>query len=249
MDEKETKIETSIPEGITPPNCGSHVRGGSGSCGKHLDDLYREKISNSIRIGFETLSNSLVECALILSSEDYAKSLVKERKDKKEKEEAKKKEEEEKKKKMKEESEKILSLYKEKLKDQIYSTNLSDNEKAEIFHTLITNEPYGAMTLQSIENSIASNVSKFVKTAFCSAIKEVKPEFGSLDETSNFDPMMLAMIVPNAIIPPISLIALTSSDGKSAPADPMMFMMMNGMNGNASNILPLLMMKPKSTWI
>ena len=90
MDEKETKNETLIPEGITPPNCGSHAKCDFESCGRkfktHLDDLYREKISNSIRIGFDTLSNSLVECALILSSEDYANSLVKER-------EAKKKEE------------------------------------------------------------------------------------------------------------------------------------------------------------
>lgn len=246
MDEKETKIETSIPEGITPPNCGSHVRGSSGSCGKHFDDLYREKISNSIRIGFENLSNSLVECALILSSKDYADSLVKKREAKKEKEEAKKKEEEEKKQKMKEESEKILSLYKEKLKDQIYSTNLSDDEKAEIFHTLIADTPYGAMSLHSIENSIACNVSQFVKKAFCSAIKEVKPEF-VLDETMNFDYMMLSMIVPSAKIPPITLLALTSNDGKIAPADPMMFMMMNGMNGNASNILPLFMMKQKKS--
>lgn len=90
-----------------------------------------KKISNSIRIGFETLGNSLVECALILSSEDYAKSLVKEREaKKKEKEEAKKKEDEEKKKKMKEESEKILGLYKEKLKDQIYPMDISDDEKS-----------------------------------------------------------------------------------------------------------------------
>ena len=60
------------------PNCGSHVKHET-----HLEDLYREKISNSIRLGFESLSNSLVECALILSSEEYAKSLLKEREDKK----------------------------------------------------------------------------------------------------------------------------------------------------------------------
>ena len=257
MDEKEEKNETPIQEGITPPNCGSHVkpefphqqmcgRGLGMPCGStHLDEIYREKISESIKNGFETLSNSLVECALILSSEDYAKSLVKEREDKKREEEAKKKEEEENRKRMKEESEKILDLYKEKLKDQIYSTNLSDDEKAEIFHTLIADAPYGARTLQSIENSIACNVSQFVKKAFCGAIKEVKPEL-VLDETMNFDPMMLAMIVPSARIPPITFMALTSRDGKSAPIDPMLFMMMNGMNSNASEALPFLMMNSKN---
>lgn len=50
-----------------------------------------ENILNSIRLGFESLSNSLVECALILSSEDYAKSFIKEREDKKKEEETKKK--------------------------------------------------------------------------------------------------------------------------------------------------------------
>ena len=245
MDEKEEKNETPIPEGITPPNCCSHTRRDFGSCGKNLDDLYSERISNSIKIGFKTLSDSLVECALILSSEDYAKSLVKEREDRKREEEAKKKEEEENRKRIKEKSEKILDLYKEKLKDQIYSTNLSDDEKAEIFHTLIADTPYGARTLQSIENSIACNVSQFVKKAFCSAIKEIQPEF-VLDETMNFDCMMLAMIVPSAKIPPITLLALTSNDGKSAPTDPMMFMMMNGMNGNTSKILPFLMMNSKN---
>ena len=69
-----------------------------------------ENISNSIKIGFKTLSNSLVECALILSSEDYAKSVIKER-------EAKKKKEKETNKTLKEDSEKILNLFKEKLKD------------------------------------------------------------------------------------------------------------------------------------
>ena len=204
------------------PNCGSHVKE------THLDDLYREKISNSIRIGFEFLSNSLVECALILSSEDYAKSLVKEREAKKEKEEAKKKEDEKDERKIEktlnlyEESEKILDLYKEKLKDQIYSTNLPDHEKGEIFYSLISNEPFGGRSIQSIRNCI--NVSQFVKKAFCSAIKEVKPYFGSLivDETMNFDPMLLAMIIPNAIIPPLSLMALTSSDGKFAHTNPIL---------------------------
>ena len=61
------------------PNFGSREKHAS-----KIEDL--EKISNSIKIGFESLSNSLLECALILSSEEYAKSLVKER-------EAKKKEE------------------------------------------------------------------------------------------------------------------------------------------------------------
>lgn len=202
------------------PNCGSHVKHES-----HLNDLYREKISNSIKIGFETLGNSLVECALILSSEDYAKSLVKEREAKKEKEEAKKKEAEEKNKKLKEESEKILDLYKEKLKDQIYSMDISDDKKAEIFHTLIADEPYGVMTLQSIENSIACNVSQLVKKAFCDAIKEAKPELRKLitNETMNIDPMMLAMVMPSVKIPPLSFMALTSNDGEGV-TNPMALM-------------------------
>ena len=37
------------------PNCESHVK-----CNSNLEDLYKEKISNSIRIGFESLSDSLV---------------------------------------------------------------------------------------------------------------------------------------------------------------------------------------------
>ena len=65
------------------PNFRSHVKHTS-----NLEDLYREKISNSIKIGFESLSNSLIECALILSSEEYAKSLIKEREAKKKEEES-----------------------------------------------------------------------------------------------------------------------------------------------------------------
>ena len=113
-----------------------------------------ENISNSIRLGFESLSNSLVECALILSSEEYAKSLIKEREDKKKEEETKKKEEEtkkkeeetkkkkenEKKKSVKENSEKFLNIYKEKLKNQLQSINISDDEKSELIRLLTTNE-------------------------------------------------------------------------------------------------------------
>ena len=68
-----------------------------------------ENISNSIKIGFETLSNSLVECALILSSEDYAKSVIKER-------EAKKKKENETNKTLKEDSEKNPKYFQRKVK-------------------------------------------------------------------------------------------------------------------------------------
>ena len=117
------------------PNCGSRVKHET-----HLEDLYREKISNSIRLGFESLSNSLVECALILSSEEYAKSLVKEREAKKKEEEIKKKEENEKNKSVKENSEKFLNIYKEKLKNQLQSINVSDDEKSELIRLLTTNE-------------------------------------------------------------------------------------------------------------
>lgn len=214
MDEKKEKNKTQIPEGNVPPNCASHIRD-FGSCRRNLEDLYKEKISNSIRIGFESLSNSLVECALILSSEDYAKSLVKEREDKKiekakKMEEAKKKDEE-RMKKTKEESGKIIDLYKEKLKDKIYSMNISDNKKSDIFNTLIADDLKGVDLLKYTGNEITQNVKK----AFCDAVKEVRPEIGVLlNESINFDPMMLALIGPGIKIPSLTLLNLTLGDNE-----------------------------------
>jgi len=237
MDEKN---ESTIPGGFIPPNWGSHVKHDFGSCGRNLEDLYREKISNSIKIGFESLSNSLVECALILSSEDYAKSFVEERKAKKEKEETKKKEEEEKKKKTKEESEKFLNLYKEKLKIRIHSMNISDVEKDEIIQSFTGSEPLKANPSRSIKTSI-NDISPFVKKAFCDTIKEVKPEFGKMiiGDSMNFDPMMLSLIVPEGtLLPPLTIMALNLNDSKMPSPNPFMFMMMCG--ADKSKILPYL---------
>lgn len=219
--------------GFNLPNCGSHVK---------RDDSI-EKISKSIRLGFESLSNSLVECALILSSEDYAKSLVKEWEAKKKEKEETKKKDEEKKKKMKENSVKVIDLFKQKLKDQIFSIeNISDDEKNKIFNLFITNRPtFDSMTsIKSI-----SGLSINVKKAFSDAIKELKPEFAALfNEQVNFDPMLLSMSLPYVEIPPLSFMALTLGDGKTLP-DPMTFMMMNGTNGDM-NFLPFLMMNANS---
>ena len=181
-----------------------------------------ENISNSIKIGFETLSNSLVECALILSSEDYAKSVIKER-------EAKKKKEKETNKTLKEDSEKILNIFKEKLKDQIYSTNLPDDKKSEIFNSLISDNLIKSRTLQSIENSIGYSISKIVKKAFCDAIIEVKPELGKMiNDEMNFDPIMLTMIVPYVTIPPLLFMSLDDNCRPESPIpDPLMIALMN----------------------
>ena len=181
-----------------------------------------ENISNSIKIGFETLSNSLVECALILSSEDYAKSVIKER-------EAKKKKEKETNKTLKEDSEKILNIFKEKLKDQIYSTNLPDDKKSEIFNSLISDNLIKSRTLQSIENSIGYSISKIVKKAFCDAIIEVKPELGKMiNDEMNFDPIMLTMIVPYVTIPPLLFMSLDDNCRPESPVpDPLMIALMN----------------------
>lgn len=225
MGEKEMKNGIPIPEGIVPPNCGNHVRGDFGSCGRNLDDLYREKISNSIKIGFESLSNSLVECALILSSEEYAKSLVKEREDKKieeakKMEEAKKKDEE-RMKKLKEDSGKILDLYKEKLKDKIYSMNVSDDKKSEIFNALIANSP----SEENLLKYTGREIMQCVKKAFCDAVKEVRPELGILiNESMILDPMTLALIGPGIKIPPITFLNLTLSDKLGDTSDSAMRM-------------------------
>ena len=183
-----------------------------------------ENVSNSIKIGFETLSNSLVECALILSSEDYAKSLIKEREDKK-------KEENEKKKSVKENSEKFLNIYKEKLKNQLQSINISDDEKSELIHLLTTNEVYPKPNKNiDIRNSDISikDTSQIAKKAFCDTLKEVKPEFGKMfiGDSINFDPLMLSMIIPGIELPQLTNMLLLLNNKNKFSFDPMMFMTM-----------------------
>ena len=207
-------------------NFGSHAKHTS-----NLEDLYREKISNSIRIGFESLSDSLVECALILSSEEYAKSLVKEREAKKKEEEIKKKEENEKNKSVKENSEKFLNIYKEKLKDQLQSINISNDEKSELIRLLTTNEvnPESNKNID-IRNSDFSikDTSQIAKKAFCDTLKEVKPEFGKMivGDSINFDPMMLSMIIPEIELPQITYMLLLLNDKNKLSFDPTMYMLM-----------------------
>ena len=191
-----------------------------------------ENISNSIKIGFETLSNSLVECALILSSEDYAKSFIKEREDKKKEEETKKKEENEKKKSVKENSEKFLNIYKEKLKNQLQSINISDDEKSELIRLLTTNEVNPAESNKNIDirNSDISikDTSQIAKKAFCDTLKEVKPEFRKMfiGDSINFDPMMLSMVIPEIKLPELTYMLLLLNNKNKFSFDPMMFMLM-----------------------
>ena len=192
----------------------------------------QENISNSIKIGFETLSNSLVECALILSSEDYAKSFIKEREDKKKEEETKKKEENEKKKSVKENSEKFLNIYKEKLKNQLQSINISDDEKSELIRLLTTNEVNPAESNKNIDirNSDISikDTSQIAKKAFCDTLKEVKPEFRKMfiGDSINFDPMMLSMVIPEIKLPELTYMLLLLNNKNKFSFDPMMFMLM-----------------------
>lgn len=210
------------------PNCRSHVK-----CNSNLEDSYKEKISNSIRIGFESLSNSLVECALILSSEDYAKSLIKEREDKKREEETKKKEENERKNFVKEKSEKFLNIYREKLKDRLKSINISNDEKSELLRVLTTNEVNALKSNKNIDirNSDISikDISSIVKKAVCDTLKEVKPEFGKtfIGDSINFDPMTLMMIIPEIDLPQLTCMLLILKDNKIPPIDPAIYMLMN----------------------
>lgn len=189
-----------------------------------------ENISNSIRLGFESLSNSLVECALILSSEEYAKSLIKEREDKKKEEETKKKKENEKKKSVKENSEKFLNIYKEKLKNQLQSINISDDEKSELIRLLTTNDEVNPKSNKNIDikNSDISikDTSQIAKKAFCDTLKEVKPEFGRMfiGDLINFDPMMLSMIIPNIELPQLTYMLLLLNDKNKLSFDPTMYM-------------------------
>ena len=190
-----------------------------------------ENISNSIRLGFESLSNSLVECALILSSEDYAKSFIKEREDKKKEEETKKKEENEKKKSVKENSEKFLNIYKEKLKNQLQSINISDDEKSELIRLLTTNEvnpkPNKNIDIRNGDISI-KDTSQIAKKAFCDTLKEVKPEFGKMfiGDLINFDPMMLSMVIPEIELPQLTYMLLLLNNKNKFSFDPTMFMLM-----------------------
>ena len=190
-----------------------------------------ENISNSIKIEFETLSNSLVECALILSSEDYAKSFIKEREDKKKEEETKKKEENEKKKSVKENSEKFLNIYKEKLKNQLQSINISDDEKSELIRLLTTNEvnpkPNKNIDIRNGDISI-KDTSQIAKKAFCDTLKEVKPEFGKMfiGDLINFDPMMLSMVIPEIELPQLTYMLLLLNNKNKFSFDPTMFMLM-----------------------
>ena len=190
-----------------------------------------ENISNSIRLGFESLSNSLVECALILSSEDYAKSVIKERETKKEEKETKKKEENEKKKSVKENSEKFLNIYKEKLKNQLQSINISDDEKSELIRLLTTNEvnPESNKNIDIRNGDISiKDTSQIVKKAFCDTLKEVKPEFGKMfiGDSINFDPMMLSMIIPEIELPQLTYMLLLLNNKNKFSFDPAMFMLM-----------------------
>lgn len=193
-----------------------------------------ENISNSIRLGFESLSNSLVECALILSSEEYAKSLVKEREAKKKEKEIKKKEENEKNKSVKENSEKFLNIYKEKLKDQLQSINISDDEKSELIRLLTTNDEVNPKSNKNIDikNSDISikDTSQIAKKAFCDTLKEVKPEFGRMfiGDSINFNPLMLSMVIPEIKLPQLTyMLLLLNEKNKMSSIDPMMFMLMN----------------------
>lgn len=197
-----------------------------------------ENISNSIRLGFESLSNSLVECALILSSEEYAKSLIKEREDKKKEKETKKKEENEKKKSVKENSEKFLNIYKEKLKNQLQSINISDDEKSELIRLLTTNEvnpkPNKNIDIRNSDISISiKDTSQIAKKAFCDTLKEVKPEFGKMfiGDLISFDPMMLSMIIPEIELPQLTYMLLLLdnlllNNKNKFSFDPTMFMLM-----------------------
>lgn len=229
------------------PNCESRVKHDFGSFerkfGTHPNDLYDESILNSIKKGFEYLGDSLIECSLILSSEDYANSIIKEREAKRKETETKRKKEEANKKKMKEDAEKILDLYKEKLKDQIFSIeNVSDDEKNEIFNSYISDKPYGITTFGSIKKSIVdpSILSSIVKKSFSDAIKEVKPEFGKMFEDSiNIDTVTLALIMPGVQLPPLTFMTLVSNNSGKSAIDPMMLMLMNS---GDTNLLPFLMM-------
>lgn len=52
---------------------------------------------------------------------------------------------------MKENSEKFLNIYKEKLKNQLQSINISDDEKSELIRLLTTNEVNPAESNKNID--------------------------------------------------------------------------------------------------
>lgn len=237
MGENDKKVEES---NVLPPNCGSHVH--------HCDSCISEDlemISNSIETGLKSIGKSLIECALILSSEDYANSLVKEKAAKKKIKEARREEEAkreaERAQKAKEESEKITELFNEKLKNQIFSLeNISDEKKNELFNLFTSMiPPQGA--LQSIKDSI-SNPTKIVKKAFFDSVKEVKPNIERMfpDGIKCIDGMILTLMAPGVNLAPISFMCLMSKDdnGPSAVPDPLMMEAMKN-----TDMLPFLMMK------
>ena len=169
---------------------------------------------------------------MILSSEEYAKSLIKEREAKKKEEETKKKNENEKKKSVKENSEKFLNIYKEKLKDQLQSINISDDEKSELILLLTTNEvnPKSNKNIDIRNTDISiKDISSIVKKALCDTLKEVKPEFGKtfIGDSINFDPMTLMMIIPEIKLPQLTCMLLTLNNNNKLSFDPMMYMLMN----------------------
>ncbi len=237
MDKNDEKVDNT---NVLPPNCGSHVHHPCDSC---ISDGM-EMISDSIKTGLKSIGKSLIECVLILSSEDYANSLIKEREAKKKIKEARKEEEAKREaenlKKRKEESEKITELFKEKLKNQIFSLeNISDEKKNELFNLFTSmTPPQGA--LQSIKDSI-SNPTKIVKKAFFESIKEIKPNIERMFPGGilHVDGMMLAMIAPGVDLAPISFMCLMSKndDGPSAAPDPLMMEALRN-----TDMLPYLLM-------
>lgn len=234
MDEKETKNKTSIPEGIIPPNCGSHTRGGFGSCERNLDDLYREKISDSIRNGFDSLSKSFVECALILSSEDYANSLIEERKEKKRKEEEEKKRKEEENQKRTDE---FLKIFKLQLRNEVSTLSLSDEEKESVVRALLSNKFNKADYKPEFMN-LDPNI---VRKAFMNSMKILDPNsplqfFDTSKNLPPFELMTLTMILNGITLPPLTCFYITDNNteinkGKDKSefggVDPMAMMLMS----------------------
>ena len=134
---------------------------------------------------------------------------------------------------MKENSEKFINIYKEKLKNQLQSINASDDEKSELIRLLTTNEVNPKSNKNfDIRNADISikDTSQIAKKAFCDTLKEVKPEFGKMfiDDSINFDPMMLSMVIPEIELPRITyMLLLLNEKNKISSIDPMMFMLMN----------------------
>ena len=132
---------------------------------------------------------------------------------------------------MKENSEKFLNIYKEKLKNQLQSINISDDEKSELIRLLTTNEvnPESNKNIDIRNGDISiKDTSQIVKKAFCDTLKEVKPEFGKMfiGDSINFDPMMLSMIIPEIELPQLTYMLLLLNNKNKFSFDPAMFMLM-----------------------